>query len=113
MGNRIPLALFPWTFDTIQGRLYTDGMEVHLSPDKQARLQEIASRVGKDAEQIVEEAVDRMLEHLDMTSGLFRLSRKDAPPPGAASCWSTMKSSNASTNYCVHDESAVDRQRLE
>jgi predicted transcriptional regulator len=38
-------------------------MEVHLSPDKQARLQEIASRVGKNAEQIVEEAVDRMLEH--------------------------------------------------
>lgn len=40
-------------------------MEVRLSPDKQARLQEIATRVGKNTEQIVEEAVDRMLEHLE------------------------------------------------
>jgi predicted transcriptional regulator len=40
-------------------------MEVHLSPDKQARLQEIASRVGKNAEEMIEEAVDRMLEHLE------------------------------------------------
>lgn len=38
-------------------------MEVRLSPDKLARLQEIAIRAGKNAEQIVEEAVDRMLEH--------------------------------------------------
>ena len=38
-------------------------MEVHLSPDKQARLQEIANRVGKNTEQMVEEAVDRMLEY--------------------------------------------------
>ncbi|HTS50165.1 MAG TPA: hypothetical protein VMH05_19600 [Bryobacteraceae bacterium] len=38
-------------------------MEVHLSPDKQARLQEIATRVGKNTEQMVEEAVDRMLEY--------------------------------------------------
>jgi len=38
-------------------------MEVHLSPDKQARLEEIASRVGKNAEAMVEEAVDRMLDY--------------------------------------------------
>jgi len=38
-------------------------MEVHLSPDKQARLREIGSRFGKDAEQMVEEAVARMLEY--------------------------------------------------
>lgn len=38
-------------------------MEVHLSPDKQARLQEIATRVRKNAEEMVEEAVDRMLEY--------------------------------------------------
>jgi predicted transcriptional regulator len=38
-------------------------MEVRLSPDKQARLQEIATRAGKNAEQMVEEAVDRMLEY--------------------------------------------------
>ncbi len=38
-------------------------MEVHLSPDKEARLQQFASRAGKKAEQVVEEAVDRMLEY--------------------------------------------------
>ena len=50
-------------FDTTQEGLYTGGMEVHLSPAKQARLQEIATRAGKNAEEIVEEAVDRMLEY--------------------------------------------------
>ena len=41
---------------------YTGGMEVHLSPDKEARIQQCASRTGRNAEQVVEEAVDRMLE---------------------------------------------------
>ena len=38
-------------------------MEVHFSPDKEARLRDFASRTGKDAAQLVEEAVDRMLEY--------------------------------------------------
>ena len=38
-------------------------MEVHFSPDKQARLQQFATRIGKDTAQLVEEAVDRMLEN--------------------------------------------------
>jgi predicted transcriptional regulator len=38
-------------------------MEVHLSPDKEARLKQVATRTGKNAAQIVEEAVDRMLEY--------------------------------------------------
>ena len=38
-------------------------MEVHLSPDKEARLRQLATRTGKDAAQVVEEAVDRMLEY--------------------------------------------------
>lgn len=38
-------------------------MEVHLSPDKEARLQSLATRTGKDASQVLEEAVDRMLEY--------------------------------------------------
>ena len=37
-------------------------MEVHLSPDKEARLRQFATRTGKDTAQLVEEAVDRMLE---------------------------------------------------
>jgi predicted transcriptional regulator len=38
-------------------------MEVHLSPDKEARLQQFAARAGKATAQVVEEAVDRMLEY--------------------------------------------------
>ena len=38
-------------------------MEVHFSPDKEARLQQLAIRTGKDTAQVVEEAVDRMLEY--------------------------------------------------
>ena len=50
-------------FDSNPYASYTDDMDVHLSPDKQARLQQIGTRVGKNAEQMVEEAVDRMLEY--------------------------------------------------
>ncbi len=38
-------------------------MEVHFSADKEARLRQFATRKGKGAEQVVEEAVDRMLEY--------------------------------------------------
>ena len=38
-------------------------MEVHFSPEKEARLRDFATRTGKEAEQVVEEAVDRMLEY--------------------------------------------------
>jgi predicted transcriptional regulator len=38
-------------------------MEVHFLPDKKARLQKLATRTGKDTAQVVEEAVDRMLEY--------------------------------------------------
>jgi predicted transcriptional regulator len=38
-------------------------MEVNLSPDKEARLYQFASHTGKDAEQVVEEALERMLEY--------------------------------------------------
>jgi predicted transcriptional regulator len=37
-------------------------MEVHLSADKEARLRDIATRAGKDAAALVEEAVERLLE---------------------------------------------------
>jgi predicted transcriptional regulator len=38
-------------------------MEVHFSAKTEARLQQVASRTGRDAAQVVEEAVDRMLEY--------------------------------------------------
>jgi predicted transcriptional regulator len=39
------------------------GMEVHFSPDVEARLQQVASASGKDAEQLVKDTVARMLEN--------------------------------------------------
>jgi predicted transcriptional regulator len=38
-------------------------VEVNFSPDKEARLRQLANRTGKDAEQLVDEAVDRLLEY--------------------------------------------------
>ena len=38
-------------------------MEVHLAPEKEAQLQQLASRTGRSAEQVVEQAVDRLLEY--------------------------------------------------
>jgi predicted transcriptional regulator len=37
-------------------------MEVHLSAEQQAQLAELASRAGKQTEQLALEAVDQMLE---------------------------------------------------
>ncbi|MGA2148344.1 MAG: hypothetical protein ABSH49_25640 [Bryobacteraceae bacterium] len=37
-------------------------MEVNFSPDVVTRLRQVASANGKDAEQLVKETVDRMLE---------------------------------------------------
>jgi predicted transcriptional regulator len=53
-------------------------MEVHLSPDKQTRLQEIAARAGKNAEQMVEEAVDRMLEYDERLVAAVEVGRASA-----------------------------------
>jgi predicted transcriptional regulator len=38
-------------------------MEVHFSPDVETRLQQVAVANGKDAEQLVKDAVTRMLEN--------------------------------------------------
>lgn len=38
-------------------------MEVQLSPDQEAQLQNFAARTGRAASQLVAEAVDRMLEY--------------------------------------------------
>jgi predicted transcriptional regulator len=38
-------------------------MEVHLPPEKEARVRKLAIQMGKEASEVVEEAVDRMLEY--------------------------------------------------
>jgi predicted transcriptional regulator len=37
-------------------------MEVHFTPDQQARLTDFANQIGKDAEQVVRDAVDHLLD---------------------------------------------------
>jgi predicted transcriptional regulator len=44
-------------------RLERELMEIRLSPDQEARLREVAARTGRNESQLVEEAVDRMLEY--------------------------------------------------
>jgi predicted transcriptional regulator len=38
-------------------------MEVHFTPEQEARLHQFATRTGKNPEQVVEEAVHRMLDY--------------------------------------------------
>jgi predicted transcriptional regulator len=38
-------------------------MEIHLTPEKEARLREFAARNGQDATEVIEEAVGRLLDH--------------------------------------------------
>ena len=37
-------------------------MEVHLTPEKEVQLRQLATRTGRDTAQLVGEAVDRLLE---------------------------------------------------
>jgi predicted transcriptional regulator len=39
------------------------GMEIHFPPDKEARLQQLAARTGRNPAQLVEEALDRMFDY--------------------------------------------------
>jgi predicted transcriptional regulator len=38
-------------------------MEIHLTPEKEALLRQLADRTGQDMAQVVQEAVDRLLDH--------------------------------------------------
>lgn len=38
-------------------------MEIHLTPEKEALLRQVAARTGQDAAQVVQDAVDRLLDH--------------------------------------------------
>jgi len=48
-------------------------MEVHFTPDTEAQLKQFAAKEGKDAAQVVEETVARMLErHSQFIEGVKR-----------------------------------------
>jgi predicted transcriptional regulator len=38
-------------------------MEIHLTPEKEALLRQVAARNGQDAAQVIQEAVDHLLDH--------------------------------------------------
>jgi predicted transcriptional regulator len=38
-------------------------MEVHLTPEKEALIRQLAARTGQDTAQLIQEAVDRLLDH--------------------------------------------------
>jgi predicted transcriptional regulator len=38
-------------------------MEIHVTPEKEALLRQVAARTGQDAAQVIQEAVDRLLDH--------------------------------------------------
>jgi predicted transcriptional regulator len=38
-------------------------MEIHLTPEKEALLRQVAARTGQDAVEVIQEAVDRLLDH--------------------------------------------------
>ena len=38
-------------------------MEVHFTPEQEARLQQIAAQTGKEAGRVIQQAVERMLEY--------------------------------------------------
>ena len=46
-------------------------MSIHLRPDQEARLQEIAARSGRDPDQLAQEAVDRLFEDEDRRAALL------------------------------------------
>ena len=48
-------------FDRIGRCTYTDGMEINLSPELQAKLDRIASQQGRDTESLVHEAVEPLV----------------------------------------------------
>ena len=55
-------------------------MEVHLTPEKEARLQQLATLTGRETAQVVEEAVDRLLEYdahfiREVEKGLAQIER--------------------------------------
>ena len=46
-------------------------MSIHLRPDQEAYLQEIAARTGRDPSEIAQEWVDRLFEHEDRRAALI------------------------------------------
>jgi predicted transcriptional regulator len=53
-------------------------MEVRFSAEKEARLREVAVRTGREATQVIEEAVDRLLEYQSRFTAAVEKGRASA-----------------------------------
>jgi len=61
LGFSLDSLVPPLGFDWVTGRTYTCGMEVRLKPETEARLQELANRSGRAADDLVEDAMSAYL----------------------------------------------------
>ena len=57
-------------------------MEIHLTPEKEALLRQVAARTGQDTAQVIQEAVDRLLDHdawfvQEVEKGLSQAAKAD------------------------------------
>jgi predicted transcriptional regulator len=69
-------------FDRARSSFYTDGVEVKLSPELQARLESIAAQQGRDSASLVHEAVERLVGYDEwfmrqVEEGLAQIDRRE------------------------------------
>jgi predicted transcriptional regulator len=55
-------ALKPYV-DTVSPATYTDGMEVNLSPELEAKLNRKAAEQGRNSQSLIQEAVERLVDY--------------------------------------------------
>ena len=72
-------------FDRARTSFYTDGMEVKLSPELQAKLENIAAQQGRDSASLVHEAVERLVGYDEwfmrqVEKGLAQIERGETVP---------------------------------
>ena len=68
------------TFDTATSGPYTDGMDIHLNPDLQAKLAKLAAQRGREPEILVQEAIERLVDYdgwfvAEVEKGLAQIER--------------------------------------
>lgn len=60
-GKKVSRSAGSKHFDRGRSTFYTDGMEVKLSPELQAKLDSVAAQQGRDSASLVHEAVERLV----------------------------------------------------
>jgi hypothetical protein len=83
-------------------------MEVHFSPDVETRLQHVALASGKNAEQLVKETVDRMLDH--QTRSIADVARGVSPRPREANLSNTPTCVSEPKDFLVCEANSADHR---